>query len=289
MNLLNPRTPPFCVHASKLQALVLDWAGTAVDFGSLAPVRTLHRVFARAGIELDDAEIRRDMGVAKKDHISRILSMPRVSNAWKLLRGHAPSQEDINEIYEQFIPLQLSCLSEYSALIPGVAENVGHFRERGLKIGSTTGYTRAMLDLLLESSAKQGYKPDCSVAPEDVGVGRPHPFMLYENAIRLRVWPLAAIAKVGDTPSDIAEGLNAGAWSIGVAGTGNAIGLSYEKFLALPAGERDSRLATARLELQQAGAHYVVDTLAELGPVLDDIDARLGSTNSSLQPLDERA
>jgi phosphonoacetaldehyde hydrolase len=96
VRLLNPKIPPFCVHASKLKALVLDWAGTTVDFGSLAPVRTLHRVFARAGIELNDAEIRRDMGLAKKEHISRILSTPRVSDAWKLVRGRAPSQKDID-------------------------------------------------------------------------------------------------------------------------------------------------------------------------------------------------
>lgn len=287
MKLLNPKVPPFCVHATRLKALVLDWAGTTVDFGSLAPVRTLHRVFARAGIELNEAEIRHDTGLAKREHVSRILSIPRVNDAWKLLRGRAPNQEDIDELYAQFIPLQLFCLSEYSALIPGVAENVGHFRKRGLKIGSTTGYTRAMLELLLKSSTKEGYAPDCSVAPEDVGIGRPDPFMIYENAIKLRVWPLAAIAKVGDTPSDIEEGLNAGAWSIGVAGTGNAIGLSHEEFQALPTSERDSRLAKARTELQQAGAHYVVDTLAELDPVLEDIDARIRSANASLQPPDE--
>jgi phosphonoacetaldehyde hydrolase len=180
-------------------------------------------------------------------------------------------------MYQQFIPLQLSCLAKHSTLIPGVVESVGRFRDRGLKIGSTTGYTRAMLDLLLEMSAKAGYSPDCSISPEDVGGGRPEPFMLYENAVRLRVYPLAAIAKVGDTPADIEEGLNAGAWAIGVAGTGNGIGLTYEEFQALSESERRARLSRARDELERAGAHYVADTLSELDPVLDDIDARLQS------------
>jgi phosphonoacetaldehyde hydrolase len=281
VKLLNPNLPPQTVHATKLKALVLDWAGTTVDFGSLAPARTLQRLFAKADIHLTEAETRRDMGLPKKDHLRAILSKPRVREAWQSLRGRAPTPAGLDEMYESFLTLQLSCLAQYSTLIPGVVESVQRFRERGLKIGSTTGYTRAMLDLLLETSAKAGYTPDCSFAPEDVGTGRPAPFMLYEIAVRLQVYPTAAIAKIGDTPADIEEGLNAGAWSIGVAGTGNGIGLSHEGFLALPASERQSRLSHSRNELARAGAHYVVDTLPDLDPVLDEIDSRLSSAVSA--------
>jgi len=279
VTLLNRQIPPGTVHAEKLKALVLDWAGTTVDFGSLAPARTLQNLFAGVGIRLTDAETRRDMGLAKKDHLARILAGERVRAAWQSLRGSAPAAADLDELYAQFIPLQLSCLAEHSALIPGVVECVEGFRRRGLQIGSTTGYTRAMLDLLLEHSGPAGYQPDCSLSPEDVRAGRPHPFMIYEIAVRLRVSPLAALAKIGDTPADIQEGLNAGAWSIGVAGTGNAIGLSHAEFQALAPDERESRLTDARRELELAGAHYVVDTLAELDAVLDDINARLQSAS----------
>lgn len=285
MNLLNPNLPPHTVSANRLKALVLDWAGTTVDFGSLAPARTIQRVFEGVGVSLSEDEVRRDMGLAKKEHISRILSMPTVRGAWRAARGSFPTPEEAEVLYQMFIPLQLSCLAEYSTLIPDVVESVQRFRKRGLKIGSTTGYTRAMLDLLVETSAKAGYKPDCTISPEDVGSARPGPFMLYENAIRLQVYPMASIAKIGDTPADIYEGLNAGAWSIGVAATGNAVGLSYAEFQALPAKERDLRVANAREELQRAGAHYVVDTLADLDRVLDDIDARLGCAEKALPPL----
>jgi phosphonoacetaldehyde hydrolase len=101
------------------------------------------------------------------------------------------------------------------------------------------------------------------------------------------VYPLAAIAKIGDTPADIHEGLNAGAWAIGVAGTGNMIGLSLDDFNALPAGEKEARLMAARAELQIAGAHYVVDTLNDVGAVLDDIDARLEVASKSPMGTDE--
>lgn len=277
MKLLNPALPPQTVPAKKLKALVLDWAGTTVDFGSLAPARTLQRVFTGVGIHLTDAEIRRHMGLPKKEHIAAIFSTTRVQEAWRALRGRLPVPADAEQVYQAFVPLQLSCLAEYSAVISGVVESLERFRARGLKIGSTTGYTRAMLNVLLESSARVGYSPDCSLSPEEVGAGRPEPFMLYECAVRLQVYPLASLAKIGDTPADIEEGLNAGAWSIGVAGTGNGIGLSCEEFQALPPGERQSRRSKARRELEQAGAHYVIDALTELDPVLDDIDARLKS------------
>ena len=279
MKLVNPKLPPDTVQAAKLKALVLDWAGTTVDFGSVAPARTLRQAFTEAGVELTDAEIRRDMGLPKKDHIRKIFAMLKVRDAWEARNGRTLAEADVEAMYQRFIPAQLSCLGEYSELIPGVLENVQRFRRRGLKIGSTTGYTRAMLDLLVEKSAKAGYRPDCSLSPEDVGSGRPAPFMIYECAVRLQVHPLASIAKSGDTPADVEEALNAGVWAIGVAGTGNGVGVTLGEFNSLAPGERLSRLAAAREELEQARAHYVVDTLSDLEAVLDDIDARLCAGN----------
>jgi len=263
------------VFADRLEAVVLDWAGTTVDFGSVAPARTLQNLFFSRNIELSDAEVRRDMGLPKKEHVRSILSMRRIREAWARIYGNPPAEADVDSMYTEFIPMQISCLGEYSALIPGVRESVGALRERGLKIGSTTGYTREMVDLLLQSSARDGYAPDCSVTPGEAGSGRPHPYMMYECAIRMQVYPMSAIAKVGDTTADILEGLNAGAWAIGVAGTGNRIGLTRDDFLALSEEERATRLAQARAELAEAGAHFVVDSLAELPPVLDAIDSLL--------------
>jgi phosphonoacetaldehyde hydrolase len=266
-------------YHGKVKALILDWAGTTVDYGSLAPVRTMQKVFARANLKVDEEEIRRHMGLSKKQHISAILcNTQHVRDQWNRLHGCAPCEADVERLYQEFVPLQFSCLLEYSAVIPGVVEAVERFHRRGLKIGTTTGYTREMLDLLVEAGKKAAYIPDCNLAPSDVGAGRPHPYMIYENAVRLQVYPMAAIAKIGDTPADIEEGLNAGAWSIGVASTGNMIGLSLEDFEALSAPEREARLAAARAELKKAGAHYVVDSLAAVDPVLDDIEARLKSS-----------
>jgi phosphonoacetaldehyde hydrolase len=282
VKLLNSKVPPSTVPANKLKAIILDWAGTTVDYGSLAPVRTLQQVFAGAHVALTEQEARRDMGLPKKDHIRAIFSLPRVRDEWVRLRGHAPAEADIDKLYEHFLPLQFSCLLEYSTVLPGVPAAVERFRRRGLKIGTTTGYTREMLNLLVEASAKAGFIADCNLCPDDVGAGRPHPFMIFEHAVRLQVYPFSAMVKVGDTPADVQEGLSAGAWSVGVAATGNMNGLSSQEFSALSAREQRARLETARAELEKAGAHYVVDSVTDLDPILDDIQARLQPAGTSL-------
>ena len=274
MTLLNPDGPRGA-GAKRVVGVIFDWAGTTVDFGSLAPVRTLERVFGEAGVPIEEEEARHDMGIAKRDHIAALLAMPRIQNEWAKVRGRPANANDLDVLYERFMPLQFECLQRYSNVIGGVPQVVENLRIRGIKIGSTTGYTRAMLDLLAAEAAKQGYSPDCSLTPEEGGAGRPYPFMIYAAAIKMQLYPLGAIIKVGDTASDIKEGLNAGVWSVGVAGTGNGIGLSEENFKALSDEEKSVKLRKARADLQLAGAHYVIDTLADLPAVVTAVEAHL--------------
>src|SRR5208337_982088 len=234
-------------YSGLVKAIIFDWAGTTVDHGSLAPVRVLQQLFAKRGIPISEAQARRDMGVLKKDHIRAILFEPSVSSKWRDVAGRAPTEADVEKLFADFIPLQLECLVRYSTVIDGVAATAARIRQRGMKIGSTTGYTRAMLELVLRPAAEQGYAPDCAITPDDVGAGRPHPWMIFANAIRLQVEPLEAIVKIGDTPVDIEEGLRAGVWTIGVARTGNMIGLSAEDYAALAPAERATRLENARI------------------------------------------
>jgi phosphonoacetaldehyde hydrolase len=262
-------------YTGRLQAVILDWAGTTVDYGSVAPIRVLLQVFADRGIQVTEEEARQDMGLLKKDHIRALFNVPRIRIAWTEQLQKVPDESDVETLFADFIPLQMKCLAQHSGLIPGVAEAVQRLRAHGLKVGSTTGYTRPMLEILLQEAKSQGYVPDCALCPEDVGGGRPLPWMIYENAVRMKVWPLEAVVKVGDTVSDIEEGLNAGTWTVGIAQTGNMIGLTQEQWKALSADEQSKRLPAARCKLDAAGAHYVIDTLANLDRVLDQIETRL--------------
>jgi phosphonoacetaldehyde hydrolase len=259
----------------QIKAVILDWAGTAVDFGSLAPVAALQRVFAANGVPITAAEARENMGVLKKDQIRYICAGERVANAWTSQHGKAPSETDVERIFSEFLPRQSEILVEFSAPIPGVPETVENWRAAGLRIGSTTGYTRALLDVVIPEAARQGYSPDASVTPDEVGGGRPKPFMCYRNAILLGAYPLWNCVKIGDTPSDIAEGLNAGMWTIAITATGNEIGLSQAEWEALPPETRCERERTASERLTRAGAHFVAASVADCGVILDEIERRI--------------
>jgi phosphonoacetaldehyde hydrolase len=254
----------------RVTAVILDWAGTTVDHGSLAPVRTLQKLFASRGITVTEAQARRDMGIHKKDHIRALL---------RALAGSPPEEAEVEDLFAAFIPMQMDCLVAYSAVIPGVPAAVQAWRARGIKIGGTTGYTRPMLDLLLASAAALDYQPDCALCPEDAGAGRPWPWMCYLNAIRLQTYPMCTMVKIGDTLSDIEEGLNAGMWTIGIARTGNMIGLTAEELAALPSAELAARLEAARRKLSEAGAHYVADAVGDCIPLIDRIEERLAAGN----------
>ncbi len=99
--------------------------------------------------------------------------------------------------------------------------------------------------------------------------------MIYQNAAQLGVYPMPALVKVGDTLPDIEEGLNAGTWTIGLSRSGNELGLTERECHDLEPGVLAARLAQIEQRLRQAGAHYVVETIADVPPILDAIEARL--------------
>ena len=60
---------------SDLKAVIFDWAGTMVDFGSVAPVMALRDAFDAEGVPVTDAEIRTHMGRTMRGHVAT--SLPR--------------------------------------------------------------------------------------------------------------------------------------------------------------------------------------------------------------------
>jgi phosphonoacetaldehyde hydrolase len=264
-------------YTGPLKAVILDWAGTTVDYGCFAPARVFIDVFKRNGVSITMDQAREPMGVHKKVHIRQISTMEDVVTRWKEVNGSRPTEEDVEAMFQEFIPLQTSCLRDYADLVPGTLEAVAEFRKRGLKIGSTTGYTTEMMELLLKEAKKRGYTPDSSVCSTMVLEGRPAPWMCFENAKNLGIYPMEAIVKVGDTLPDIHEGLNAGMWSVGVTKTGNEMGMTEEEIAALDPGQREALHARAYARMIAAGAHYAVESIADMPSILDDINARLAT------------
>ena len=258
-----------------VKAVVFDWAGTMIDHGCRAPVVALQRAFAEAGVPVSEGEARADMGRAKRSHIREILAQPRVTDAWREARGCAPGDGDVDDLHDAVEPLMREAARDCAALIPGAAALAGQLRSAGVRIASCTGYTRPMMADILPLAAAQGYAPEVVVCSGETTEGRPSPLMLWKALVELGVWPASACVKVDDATVGMAEGREAGAWTVGLAASGNGVGLAREALDALTPQERARRIAATAGELKAAGADYVVNSVADLWPVLETISARI--------------
>ncbi|KPC49950.1 phosphonoacetaldehyde hydrolase [Amantichitinum ursilacus] len=273
MNIANPsaarRASPIAAH---LQAVIFDWAGTIVDFGSFAPTQVLVEAFAGFDIALTLDEARGPMGVGKWQHIEALAGDPAIAPRWQKRFGRAVCAEDVDTLYQAFMPLQIARVGHYSWPVPGALDMVERLRAAGLRIGSCSGYPRQVMNALLPLAEERGYTPDTAIAADDLAAGgRPGPWMALATVLELGIDDVAACVKVDDSTPGIEEGLRAGMWTVGLSASGNEVGLTFEEWQALSASEQLARTAPAEQKLRDAGAHYVIDTVADLWPVLQDI------------------
>lgn len=266
-----------------IQAVLFDWAGTTVDYGSLAPVQVFVEIFRQKGIAITEAEARGPMGKAKREHIASVLALPRVKALWQEQFGAAPSSDDVDRLYAEFLPLQLLVLSKGSDMIPGVTKMVDELRSRGIKIGSTTGYTRALMEAVVPVARAQGFEPDVVICSDEVPAGRPMPWQNFRACEALGVFPPASVLVVDDTPMGILAARNAGMWAVGITMTGNGLGLSQKETESLPETELQNRLQAIERQYLDAGAHFVLRSAADLLPVLDELNDTLSKTQCNSQ------
>jgi phosphonoacetaldehyde hydrolase len=258
-----------------LKAAILDWAGTVVDHGSRAPMGAFVRAFAQFGVAVSIAEARGPMGMAKWDHIRAVGQTPTVAAAWHARHGRDFAEADVDAIFQVFEPMNIAAVREHADIVPGAVAAIEALRQRGLRVGATTGYTRPIMDVLEPLAAASGYAPEITVCAGDLPAGRPSPLMMWHAMARLGVWPAACVVKVDDTAPGIGEGRAAGTWTVGIALTGNAVGLSAEELAAVPPRERIRLREQATLELRDAD--MVIDSIADLPQAVAAIDARLAA------------
>ena len=268
-----PTHPP---PPSHVRGVAFDISGTVLDYGSCGPSEAFVALFARHGVAISAAEARGPMGAAKRDHIAAILKVPAVAARWAATHGGSPpSEAEIDAMHDQFTPLLLELLPNFCGVIPGVLGVVTALRARGVAVWNTTGFHSSQMPPVIAGAAAGGYVPDGWLTPDVVGGGRPAPWMLFEAARRANVYPMSAWVKVGDTPLDVAEGRAAGCWVVALTRCGNEVGLSEGELAGLPKGEADALVAAARSKLAACGPHYIIESVAGLLPVLDDITARM--------------
>ncbi len=258
-----------------LKAVVFDWAGTLIDHGSCAPAQTFIEVFRREGVAINVEQARAPMGMNKRDHLQAILAMPPVAEQWRQRHGADGSGADIDRMYNAFVPIQLDRIRACAELIPGVTDALQVCRQRGLKIGSSTGYNQQMAYLCVAEAKARGLEVDTVVSSDDVPAGRPEPLMIQENMRRLAIADAACVVNVDDTTAGVEAGRRACCWSIGVALSGNEVGLDAAAFAALPAEETARLGAMIAKRLFGAGADVVIGSVAQLAAALDAINQRI--------------
>ncbi len=247
---------------NKFTTVVFDWAGTTVDYGCFAPVQAFAGAFKSYGIEVTMDEVRKPMGMLKKEHIRTMLKMDRIHTAFVEKYGREVEEKDIDAIYDKFEDSLFAILDNCADLKPGVVETMDALRAKGIKIGATTGYTNEMMAVITKIAKEQGYEPDYWCSPDAVeGEGRPNPFMVHKNMFELKVQDVRQVIKVGDTVSDINEGKNAGAFAIGIIEGSSEMGLTIEEYEALSDEERASKDAVVKQRYLDAGADAVIQDI----------------------------
>ena len=247
-----------------IDLVVFDWAGTLVDFGCRAPLEAFVEAFAVAGVPISEAAARAPMGAHKRDHVRDILQAPAIGARVRAELGREPDEALGDAIYLQFERCLPALLPAHAGAIPGAVDTLSWLRARGIRVGSTTGFTRAMMDTLEPIARASGVSPEFVVCAVEVPQARPAPWACFRIAERCGVYPLSRAVKVGDTPVDMAEGRNAGMLCIGISVSGNEVGLGPEALAELDARDRAERIARAEHRLREAGAHAVLQSVAEL-------------------------
>ncbi len=260
---------------SHIKAVFFDWAGTMVDFGSCAPVIAMQSAFAGAGVIVSEASVRTHMGKAKREHVLAMFADPLVATDWQSVKRKLPNDNDADSLMIALEPAMAKAAADASALVPGAKRVFDDLIAAGIRVGSSTGYTQTMMGEVARLAKLQGYEPETLLCAGDTPQGRPAPFMLWQAMINLGVWPSRACVAIDDAPVGIVAGREAGMWTVGLAGSGNEIGLDHANYLALDPEIRAKKLNDAAARFTNVGADFVISTVADLPRVLELIDAAI--------------
>lgn len=221
---------------SAFDLVVLDLAGTTVQDDGV-----VERAFASA---------RERSGIADRmpwdqalDHVRATMGQSKIDVFTHLAGGDARAAVAATAAFEEAFARLVT--EEGVAEVPGAGELLRDLRSAGVRVVLTTGFAPATREAVLTGLGWSGLV-DAALSPVDVGRGRPAPDLVLAAALRVRVGSMAAVAVVGDTASDVACGLRAGA--------GLVVGVL--------SGAHDADVLTA------AGAHLVLPDVTALRPHL---------------------
>jgi phosphonoacetaldehyde hydrolase len=275
------------VNPKSVKAIIFDGAGTIVDPFVFAPTKAFQHLFKQKGITISTGNIRESMGKYKRDHNIDLLNKPLVQQAWKRQYGRDPTHIDIDELNNKFYHTQIETLKKYGKEIHGTSIRLNKMQQMyNLKYGITTGFTRAMLDTILEANPELNKLISSSSTSDEVSKGRPAPYMIYQNLEKLRITDPAEVINVDDTIYGLNSSSYAGCWSVGVAGHSNLIGASLEEpedFHDLTKQAQENLVDVSMRDLGRANPHFVINDLDQMPKVIEKINQYL---NAGFGPKD---
>ena len=251
-----------------LRAVIFDWAGTAVDFGSLAPVAAFAAAFKGARVPVSAEEIRAPMGLEKRRHIMQMLRNEAIAQRWQHAHGAPPTEADIDDLYHAFDAHLAGILPRYADPVPGLTDVLATLRANGVKIGSNTGYSSRMMATFAPAARARGFDPDCTVCPDQVAASRPAPDLSWRALELLGLERDVEAIKVDDTCAGIEEGRNAGLRTVAVAISGNEVGLSLDAWRELDTTKQSALRERAHDRLRAAKPDHIIDSVADLLAVI---------------------
>jgi phosphonoacetaldehyde hydrolase len=269
----------------KIRGVVFDWAGTIIDFGSLAPMGAFVKLFANHGIQISIEQARIPMGLPKLAHIEALGALPGIAALWVQRKGGPFTSGDAVALLREFEPMSALAALEHKDFIPGFMDTYRWLQDNKIGVATTTGYTRKIMTPLIAHAELQGFFPELVICCDDVERSRPDPIGMVRCMDGLGLAGQAAtVVKVDDTVPGLQEAFNAGCWTVGVAASGNALGWSWDQWVRSSEDERAPAVAQAHRTLSQAGAHIVIDSVADLPEALRAIESRILAGESPVLP-----
>lgn len=185
-----------------IELVIFDMAGTTVNDDD-GVNRSVRAALEHVGITVTPEAVNQVMGIPKPIALTRLIEdSPKPELIAQLDAIHA-------DFVRRMIRFYQSDPSVHE--IHGAGEAFRKLHAAGIKIALDTGFTRDIVDVLLERLGwKGGGVLDATVTSDEVPRGRPHPDMIQKLMRDLGVSDASRVAKVGDTPSDLEEGQAAG-------------------------------------------------------------------------------
>ncbi|MDR9410050.1 MAG: HAD hydrolase-like protein [Balneolaceae bacterium] len=195
----------------KAKLIVFDIAGTTLQDKEDAVATAFSKAMEANGFEFNSSDIKSVMGYKKREAIKMLLNKKKLSTDENLIgRLHDTFITEINDHY------RTADIRE----IDGISDLFKKLKNHGLIVALNTGFSRSTTDIIINRLKwLDDGLIDESIASDEVAYGRPEPDMIRELSSRFEISDPRLIFKIGDTPSDLLEGKN--------AGCGKTIGVLY--------------------------------------------------------------